>query len=201
MTIIYKYNIRRLRKSQKLTQGKLAVIIGLSRQQFNKWENTQKEEEFEISKECLATLAQALNCSVEDLINSENEEYYDDNDLKAARLKINLTQQQAADYFKISLLTLQKWEYGQSVLPKYAKKIILQEYDSYYDNNNSCENYQSMYPGGIKELRQRAGLTQKQLSDMFDIPKRTLQQWEEKKAKIPFYIERVIIRKLKNLNE
>lgn len=189
MTIIYKYNIRRLRKSQKLTQGKLAVIIGLSRQQFNKWENTQKEEEFEISKECLATLAQALNCSVEDLINSENEEYYDDNDLKAARLKINLTQQQAADYFKISLLTLQKWEYGQSVLPKYAKKIILQEYDSYYDNNNSCENYQSMYPGGIKELRQRAGLTQKQLSDMFDIPKRTLQQWEEKKQKYPFTLK------------
>lgn len=44
----------------------------------------------------------------------------------------------------------------------------------------------------IKELRTKAGLTQKQLSELLQIPKRTLEDWEGEKRNPPAYLVKLI---------
>lgn len=44
----------------------------------------------------------------------------------------------------------------------------------------------------IKELRIRYGLTQKQLSEITDIPERTIQNWEGGQRKCPEYVENMV---------
>ena len=53
----------------------------------------------------------------------------------------------------------------------------------------------------IKEARIAAGLTQKQMSDLFDIPLRTIENWEGGKSTPPPYVEKLIIEKLISLKE
>ena len=48
----------------------------------------------------------------------------------------------------------------------------------------------------IKEARLTAGLTQKQMSDLFDIPLRTIESWESEVRKPPAYVEKLIVEKL-----
>lgn len=48
----------------------------------------------------------------------------------------------------------------------------------------------------IKEARQAAGLTQRQMSEMFDIPLRTIENWESSVTKPPKYVERLVVEKL-----
>lgn len=48
----------------------------------------------------------------------------------------------------------------------------------------------------IKNERIRQGLTQEQLSKMFDIPVRTIQNWESEIRKCPSYVEKMILDKL-----
>lgn len=40
----------------------------------------------------------------------------------------------------------------------------------------------------FKELRQQSGLTQTEISKYFDIPYRTIQDWEHEKRKCPVYV-------------
>ena len=40
----------------------------------------------------------------------------------------------------------------------------------------------------IKELRKSMGLSQTQFADKFDIPVRTLQQWEQGRSEPPVYV-------------
>ncbi len=40
----------------------------------------------------------------------------------------------------------------------------------------------------IKELRKASGMTQQQFSDYFNIPKRTIENWEGEKRKCPEYL-------------
>lgn len=40
----------------------------------------------------------------------------------------------------------------------------------------------------IKELRKSMGLTQSQFAEKFDIPVRTLQQWEQGRSEPPVYV-------------
>lgn len=44
------------------------------------------------------------------------------------------------------------------------------------------------YAKRVKALRERMGMTQQQFGDYFEIPKRTLQDWEGGKRKIPEYL-------------
>lgn len=53
----------------------------------------------------------------------------------------------------------------------------------------------------IKEARLEAGLTQQQMSDLFEIPKRTIENWEAGDRKPPAYVEKLIIDKLLHLAE
>ena len=46
----------------------------------------------------------------------------------------------------------------------------------------------------MKEFRKRTGLSQKQFSEYFDIPIRTLQDWEQGRRTPPDYILKMIER-------
>lgn len=52
----------------------------------------------------------------------------------------------------------------------------------------------------IKESRISAGLTQKQMSDLLEIPLRTIEEWEAGRRKPPAYVEKLIIEKLQMLS-
>lgn len=51
----------------------------------------------------------------------------------------------------------------------------------------------------IKEARLLAGLTQQQMSDLFEIPKRTIENWEAGDRKPPAYVEKLIVEKLQQI--
>ena len=48
----------------------------------------------------------------------------------------------------------------------------------------------------IKEARLAANLTQKQMSDLFEIPQRTIENWESGQRTPPSYVEKLIVEKL-----
>ena len=45
----------------------------------------------------------------------------------------------------------------------------------------------------------RAGLTQAEMSERFEIPKRTIENWETDKRKCPVYVEKLIVEKLEEI--
>lgn len=51
----------------------------------------------------------------------------------------------------------------------------------------------------IKEARKAANLTQRQMSEAFDIPLRTIEDWETGKRTPPSYVEKLIIEKLERI--
>ena len=53
----------------------------------------------------------------------------------------------------------------------------------------------------IKEARQAAGLTQKAMSDLLGIPKRSIENWEGGKRQCPEWAERLIVEKLLSIAE
>lgn len=53
----------------------------------------------------------------------------------------------------------------------------------------------------IKEARRAAGLTQKQMSELFDIPTRTIESWEAGTRTPPSYVEKLITEKLLSIEE
>lgn len=57
-------------------------------------------------------------------------------------------------------------------------------------NKNMC---------AIKECRQLVGLTQKQFSDLFEIPIDVVKSWDSGRRKPPKWVEKLIIEKLEQL--
>lgn len=51
----------------------------------------------------------------------------------------------------------------------------------------------------LKEARTCAGLTQAEMSERFEIPKRTIENWETGKRKCPVYVEKLIVEKLEEI--
>lgn len=51
----------------------------------------------------------------------------------------------------------------------------------------------------LKEARLAAGLTQQAMSDLLEIPKRTIEDWEAGRRKCPPYVERLVIKELKEI--
>lgn len=49
----------------------------------------------------------------------------------------------------------------------------------------------------IKEARLKAGLTQQKMSDLLEVPKRTIEEWEGGRRKCPKYTKKLILRDLK----
>ena len=53
----------------------------------------------------------------------------------------------------------------------------------------------------IKEIRTAAGITQKEFSDIFDIPIDTVKNWDTGRRKPPEWAEKLIIEKLNTMIE
>lgn len=53
----------------------------------------------------------------------------------------------------------------------------------------------------IKNARLNAGLTQAQMSELLEIPKRTIGDWETGTRKPPIYVEKLVIRELERIAE
>lgn len=53
-----------------------------------------------------------------------------------------------------------------------------------------------MFSKELKELRLEKGLTQKSLSELLEVPKRTIESWESGDRKPPEYVKKLIIEKL-----
>lgn len=51
----------------------------------------------------------------------------------------------------------------------------------------------------IKDARLNAGLTQQRMSEVFEIPKRTIENWEAGKRNPPAYVKKLIIRELERI--
>lgn len=51
----------------------------------------------------------------------------------------------------------------------------------------------------IKKYRQAAGLTQKQFSDIFEIPLDVVKSWDAGRRNPPIWVEKLIIEKLETL--
>lgn len=49
----------------------------------------------------------------------------------------------------------------------------------------------------LKAQRKRLGISQKVFSEMFKIPRRTVEDWERQKSTPPIYVQELIIEKLK----
>ena len=50
----------------------------------------------------------------------------------------------------------------------------------------------------FKELRQASGMTQKEIAEYFEIPKRSIENWDEGKSKCPEYLLKLMEYKLTN---
>lgn len=53
----------------------------------------------------------------------------------------------------------------------------------------------------IKEARLEAGLTQQAMSDLMEIPKRTIEDWENNRRTPPKYVEKLVIAELMRIKE
>lgn len=53
----------------------------------------------------------------------------------------------------------------------------------------------------IREARLSAELTQQRMSEVFEIPKRTIENWETGTRTPPTYVEKLIIRELERIAE
>lgn len=51
----------------------------------------------------------------------------------------------------------------------------------------------------IRDYRLKSGLTQQKMSELFEIPKRTIENWEAETRKCPGYVEKLIIEKLEGI--
>lgn len=51
----------------------------------------------------------------------------------------------------------------------------------------------------IKEARLSAGLTQQRMSEILEIPKRTIGDWETGTRNPPAYVEKLVIRELERI--
>lgn len=53
----------------------------------------------------------------------------------------------------------------------------------------------------IKEARLRANISQAEMSKRLEIPKRTIEQWEEGQRTPPAYVERLVVAELERIAE
>ena len=53
----------------------------------------------------------------------------------------------------------------------------------------------------LKQARLNAGLTQAKMSKLLEIPKRTIENWENDLRKCPAYVERLVIAELSRIKE
>lgn len=68
-------------------------------------------------------------------------------------------------------------------------------------HNKLCEKQERRLTVSLKEERINAGLTQKEMSALLEIPMRTIGSWEDGSRKCPPYVERLVIKELRSIKE
>ena len=63
-------------------------------------------------------------------------------------------------------------------------------------NQKARKNTSGVTTMTIKEARQQVGLTQRALSEWLDIPKRTIENWEQNKCQCPEWCEKLLVEKI-----
>ena len=58
-----------------------------------------------------------------------------------------------------------------------------------------------MHNNKIKAARQAAGLTQKSMSEMLNIPRRTIEDWDSGKSYPPLWVEALLLEKLESIRK
>ena len=53
----------------------------------------------------------------------------------------------------------------------------------------------------IREARIAAGLTQRKMSELLEIPLRTIEDWERGRSKPPIYVEKLVVEKLNRMKD
>lgn len=53
----------------------------------------------------------------------------------------------------------------------------------------------------IKDARIAAGMTQQEMSDKLDIPKRTIENWESGQRTPPEYVKKLVLRELERMKK
>lgn len=71
------------------------------------------------------------------------------------------------------------------------------------ENNISADVYEKFFTdtfaNRFRSLRRKVGLTQKELADITEIPKRTIEDWERGFRLPPAYVQKLVIEKLETL--
>lgn len=52
----------------------------------------------------------------------------------------------------------------------------------------------------LKKVKKEKGLTQQALSDLLEVPKRTIENWEAGVSKPPEYVQKLIIEKISGIH-
>lgn len=90
--------------------------------------------------------------------------------------------------------------YYNACRPYEGSPYDIAEYNTiwiYADENLDPPSYGVVSP--IKKYRMEAGLTQAMMSELFEIPKRTIESWEMGIRVPPKYVEKLVIEKLQQL--
>ena len=53
----------------------------------------------------------------------------------------------------------------------------------------------------LKDARIAAGMTQQEMSDKLDIPKRTIENWESGQRTPPEYVKKLVLRELERIRQ
>lgn len=133
--------------------------------------------------------------------------------IKEHRKAAGLTQKQFSELFDppIPINTIKKWDSGLSYPPVWIEKIIIEalERKKFQSNNCKCVTVEENKERGfrnksnpkypIEKARIAAGLTQKQFSELFEIPLDTVKGWDSGRRKPPEWAERLIIKELERM--
>lgn len=132
----------------------------------------------------------------EDVENSEEKDEYDEESLEEA----------LSDYFENCIRTKKDdmeenadffcKENSHMNLDKNRVLDILQKMSERYEQE--CA---EMFDNELKMWRKNARLTQDGMSKKMGIPKRTIEQWESAKRNPPEYVERLVLKELKEITE
>lgn len=122
----------------------------------------------------------------------------EDMNIKELRNLLNLTQVAFSNKYDIPLRTIQNWEYCKSNCPDYIshllKRAVKDDYEQYVKKQQPIYQYTGMK---IKDMRILLGLSQAAFGNKYEIPIRTIQDWESNRRICPSYVFLLLERAVK----
>ena len=112
-----------------------------------------------------------------------------DRELKRNRVK----SQEVADFLGVSRQTVSKWKNGHTTPTDSQICNMLGYFAKLQDNNPSS------YPNKIQEKRDEIGMSRKEMAAEFEIPLRTLENWDNGINQPAAWVEKLILEKLDSM--